>query len=63
MILWPVCVCLDETEWVSGLSVTICKMGFGQSVLGRVEGRGSNSDVMSSKLSDVWSICLLPTIG
>lgn len=48
MILWPVCVCLDEMEWVSGLSVIICKMGLALSVLGRGEGGGSNSDAASS---------------
>lgn len=50
------CVCLEKMEWVSGLSVIICKMGLGLSVRGRVEGRGSDSGALSSRLSGIRSL-------
>lgn len=41
---------------MSGLSVIICKMGFGLSILGTVEGGVSNSDAVSSEPSDIQSL-------
>lgn len=53
------CVCLNEMEWVSGLSFIICRMGFGLSVLGRVEGAGSNSKASELQLSRQIVLCVL----
>lgn len=39
MVLLPICVCLGEMEWFLGLSLIICNMDLGLSVLRRVEGR------------------------
>lgn len=42
-------------EWFSGLSLIICNVDLGLSVLCRVE-KGSNSEAVSSRLSDVESL-------
>lgn len=39
MVLLPIYVCLGEMEWFSGLSLIICNVDLGLSVLCRSGGR------------------------